>query len=106
MEREIIYLTNLAKNSGRELNDFVFSVRNRLRIFDANEDVSERKDAGERPPFSLCGTKREIENHIKRYEEVGVSHLVVDVVAESDKRMLDMMVRFAGKIMPGFKDSK
>ena len=105
MEREITYLTNLAKNSGRELKDFVYSVRNRLRIFDSSDDVPERTEAGERPPFSLCGTAKEIKNHIKRYEEVGVSHLVVDVIAESDKRMFDMMERFAEEIMPGFKDS-
>jgi probable F420-dependent oxidoreductase len=104
MEREITYLTNLAKNSGRELKDFVYSVRNRLRIFDSSDDLPETTEAGERPPFSLCGTAKEIKNHIKRYEEVGVSHLVVDVIAESDKRMFDMMERFTQEIVPGFKD--
>lgn len=106
MEREITYLTNLAKTSGRELKDFVFSVRNRLRIFNTNEDVPERTDVGERPTFSLCGTVDQIKNHIKRYQEVGVSHLIVDVVAESDEKIFDMMERFTGEIMFEFKDSK
>ncbi|HWP93489.1 MAG TPA: LLM class F420-dependent oxidoreductase [Thermodesulfobacteriota bacterium] len=106
MEREITYITNLAKDSGRELKDFVYSVRNRLRIFDASDDVHEGTDVGERPPFSLCGTAKEIRNHIKRYEEIGVSHLVVDVVAESDKSLFDTMERFAQEIMPEFMDSK
>jgi len=106
MEREIIYLTNLARNSGRELKDFVFSVRNRLRIFDTTEHLPESADVGERPPFSLCGKVNVIKNHIKRYEEVGVSHLVVDVVAEGVKKMFDMIERFAVEIIPEFKDSK
>jgi len=106
MEREITYITNLAKNSRRELKDFVFSVRNRFRIFDSSDDVPERTEAGERSPFSLCGTAKEIKNHIKHYEEVGVSHLVVDVVAEGVKKMFDMIERFAVEIIPEFKDSK
>lgn len=105
MEKDINYLKGIARESGRELKEFVFSVRNRLRIFSKDgKTTREMEIEAERPPFSLCGTVEEIKQYIKRFEEVGVSHLLVDVIAKDDLGMFDIMQRFAEEIIPVFRD--
>jgi probable F420-dependent oxidoreductase len=101
METKLNYLKSIARESRRELKNFVFSVRNRLRIFNKGEKgIQEIEIGGGRPPFSLCGTAEEITNYIQRFKEIGVSHVVVDVLVKNDEEMFDMMERFAGEIIP------
>jgi probable F420-dependent oxidoreductase len=102
---KINHMKSMARSSGRESKNFTFSVRNRLRIF--NKDEKRNTDmevGGERPIFSLCGTAEDITNYIRGYKRIGVSHIVLDILAGNDDEMFNMMERFAKEIMPEFKD--
>ncbi len=102
MKKEINYLEGVAREFGRDINGFIFSVRNRLRISDKDEDRAETIESGGRPLFSLCGTVEEIKNYITGFQQIGVSHLLVDVIAKNDEEMFGMMERFAKDIMRDF----
>ncbi|MGH7793041.1 MAG: LLM class F420-dependent oxidoreductase [Thermodesulfobacteriota bacterium] len=105
MATKINHLKNIARRSGRESKNFAFSVRNRLRIFNKDEKRTQGINiGGERPPFSLCGTAEEITNYKHGFKKIGVSHIVLDVLAGNDEEMFDMMERFAAEIMPIFSE--
>jgi probable F420-dependent oxidoreductase len=53
---------------------------------------------GERRP--LTGTPQQIVDDIKRYEDVGVRHMMVNVQGETQAQSLERMQRFADRIMP------
>jgi probable F420-dependent oxidoreductase len=100
MEAGIDYIKDIAKEAGRELSSFIFSVRTRLRIYkeDKNQIREEAEESGH--PFPLYGTSKEIINRIQRFKEIGVSHIVIDVRAKTDEEMFYMMERFSKEIMP------
>ncbi|HSE83827.1 MAG TPA: LLM class F420-dependent oxidoreductase [Thermodesulfobacteriota bacterium] len=96
------FTKNFAKEIGIELENFAFSARNRLHIFNKSEEPSHSTQAG-RPLFSLCGTKEEIISYLQRFKEAGVSHMVIDPTAKDDEEILQTMERFS-EIMPLFRD--
>ena len=105
MERELNYLKSFAKELGREPSTLVFSLRNRLRIPDTGEKQDRKMEAREREhPFLFYGAPEEIIGYIQRFKDIGVSHILLDVLARSDKEMFDMMERFSHEIMPAFRD--
>lgn len=103
MERELNYLKSFAKESGREPSNLVFSLRNRLRILDTGEKQTKKIEVKEHP-FLFQGTSEEIAGYIQRFKEMGVSYIVLDVLARSDVGMFDMMERFSHEIMPAFRN--
>jgi alkanesulfonate monooxygenase SsuD/methylene tetrahydromethanopterin reductase-like flavin-dependent oxidoreductase (luciferase family) len=48
----------------------------------------------------LTGTPQQIADDIKRYEELGVRHLLVNLQGETQAQTLERMQRFADRIMP------
>ena len=54
--------------------------------------------AGDRPPFQ--GTAAEVLGDLRRYEAVGVSHVVFDPVRPELRAVLDNMARFAEDVRP------
>ena len=80
----IFKLETMASEMGRDLSNFTYSVRNRLHIVDdnyvANDGNSSESDD---PPFLLRGTPSDIAQYIKDYEDLGVSHIVLDPVVEN-----------------------
>jgi probable F420-dependent oxidoreductase len=103
MERELNYLKSFAKESGREPSTLVFSLRNRLRITGTNEKQAKKIEAKEHP-FLFQGTSEEIADYIQRFKKIGVSYIVLDVLARSDEEMFEMMERFSREIIPAFRD--
>jgi probable F420-dependent oxidoreductase len=63
-----------------------------------NDQEAERLPNGERRPCT--GTPTQIADDIKRYEEVGVRHIMLDMTAHSLKQFLERMERFATRVMP------
>ena len=53
---------------------------------------------GQRRP--LTGTPQQIADDIKRYEELGVRHMMVNLQGETQAQTLERMQRFADRIMP------
>ena len=53
---------------------------------------------GQRRP--LTGTPQQIADDIKRYEDVGVHYLMVNLQGDTQAQSLERMQRFADRIMP------
>lgn len=65
-----------------------------------NDQEAQRLPSGERRP--LTGTPAQIVGDIKRYEDLGVRHLMVNLQGNTLEESLERMERFATKIMPLF----
>ncbi len=104
VQRGIAALELFAKENGRELADFTYSVRNRLRILSKKdaESVSVKNESDD-TVFSLRGTPSEIREYVHRYKEAGVTHLVFDPAAEDVEEIFYMMEVLANEIIPDFK---
>lgn len=104
MEKEIDYLTRVAEENGRNLDNFVFSIRNRLRILKITKvkkpDFSESR--GEYT-FSFHGTTEEIIDKLRQFESIGVSHIIFDLDVENDDEMFKTIEQLADDIMPVFR---
>ncbi len=104
MEEQIRYLGRVAEEKGRSLDNFVFSIRNRLRILKADEE--KKPDFGEsrgQYTFSFHGTTEEIIDKIRQFESIGVSHIIFDLDVENDGEMFRTIEQFADDIMPSFR---
>ncbi|HEX3034676.1 MAG TPA: LLM class F420-dependent oxidoreductase [Thermodesulfobacteriota bacterium] len=102
IEIGVRYIKRFARDRGRELENFVLSARNRLRIFDKSKEPSHATQA-KRSLFSLCGKKEEIISYMQRFKEGGVSHMVVDPTAKDGEEMFETMERFS-EVMSMFRD--
>jgi probable F420-dependent oxidoreductase len=104
LEKEIDYLTQVAKEKGRNLDNFVLSIRNRLRILKATEvqktDLSKWRG---KHTFSFHGTTEEIMHKVRQFESIGVSHIIFDLDVENDNEMFNTIEQFSQDIMPVFK---
>ena len=63
-----------------------------------NDQQAQTLPDGQRRP--LTGTPQQIADDIKRYEEVGVRHMMVNLQGETQAQTLERMQRFADRIMP------
>jgi probable F420-dependent oxidoreductase len=63
-----------------------------------NDQQAQTLPDGQRRP--LTGTPRQIADDIKRYEELGVRHMMVNLQGETQAQTLERMQRFADRIMP------
>jgi probable F420-dependent oxidoreductase len=62
-----------------------------------NDQQAQMLPTGERRP--LTGTPQQIAGDIKRYEELGVRHLLVNLQGDTQAQTLERMQRFADRIM-------
>jgi len=83
-----------AKEAGRDPSvlDFAYSTN----WF--NDQQAQTLPDGQRRP--LTGTPQQIADDIKRYEELGVRHIMVNLQGETQAQTLERMQRFADRIMP------
>ena len=83
-----------AQESGRDPSalDFAYSVNW------SNDQQALTLPNGQRRP--LTGTPQQITDDIKRYEELGVRHLMVNLQGDTQEQTLARMQRFADRIMP------
>jgi probable F420-dependent oxidoreductase len=63
-----------------------------------NDQQAQTLPDGQRRP--LTGTPQQIADDIKRYEELGVRHMLVNLQGETQAQTLERMQRFADRIMP------
>jgi probable F420-dependent oxidoreductase len=63
-----------------------------------NDQQAQTLPDGQRRP--LTGTPQQIADDIKRYEELGVRHMMVYLQGETQAQILERMRRFADRIMP------
>jgi probable F420-dependent oxidoreductase len=63
-----------------------------------NDQQAQTLSDGQRRP--LTGTPQQIADDIKRYEELGVRHIMVNLQGETQAQTLERMQRFADRIMP------
>lgn len=105
MHQELIYLKNIAKDKDRELENFVFSIRNRLRILkEGQKQTKNLERLRGKPTFAFYGTKEEIIEYISEFEKIGVSHIAFDIDVDNDEEMFAMINTFSKHIMPIFKE--
>ncbi len=92
-------LEQLAYQRGKDLSNFTYSVRNRLDITginDAGNTETEEKD----PPFLIRGEVGSIVEIIMQYDEMGVTHMVLDPAAQSLDAVFKTIEVVAKEIMP------
>jgi len=63
-----------------------------------NDQQAQTLSDGQRRP--MTGTPQQIADDIKRYEELGVRHMMVNLQGETQAQTLKRMQRFADRIMP------
>jgi probable F420-dependent oxidoreductase len=63
-----------------------------------NDQQAQTLPDGQRRP--LTGTPQQIADDIKRYEELGVRHMMVNLQGETQAQTLERMQRFADRIIP------
>lgn len=94
-------LKNLSEKTARDLSGFTYSVRNRLQLIGSDYDMpDENSSEGNDPPFLLRGTPPEIIECVKQYEELGVSHIVLDPSCESLEGIFKTMETVSKEIIP------
>ena len=76
-------LEQIAYQKGKDLSDFTYSVRNRLDIVSITSGEDDKGPDGNDPPFLLRGEVDEITETVKAYDEIGVTHMVLDPVARN-----------------------
>ena len=83
-----------AQDAGRDPSvvDFAYSAN----WYNDQEEV--KLPNGER--HSLTGTPRQIADDIKRYEDLGVRHMMINLQGNTLEQTLERMQRFAERIMP------
>jgi len=101
MEEGISKLHKIADEKGRDLSAFTYSIRNRLHIVDKDyEALNDNEGTNDDPPFLLRGTISEITDYIKSYNDLGVSHVVFDPVAESLDDIFNTMDIVSREVIP------
>ena len=94
-------LEKIAEQSGRDLSNFTYSVRNRLHIVDSNYEVTQEDDSGsDDPPYLLRGTVTQITDTVKQYKELGVSHIIFDPVADDLDGIFNTLEEVSKEIIP------
>lgn len=73
----------LSYQKGKDLSNFIYSVRNRVHIVDSGIEGKSDIQEGNDPPFLLRGSVDEIIESLRAYDELGVTHFVIDPVADS-----------------------
>lgn len=63
-----------------------------------NDQQAQTLPDGQRRP--LTGTPQQIADDVKRYEELGVRHMLVNLQGETQAQTVERMQRFADRIMP------
>ncbi len=76
-------LEQFAYQKGKHLSNFTYSVRNRLDIIGGDFNIDNESTDGDDPPYLLRGSVDEIISIIRLYDEIGVSHIVLDPVSEN-----------------------
>lgn len=105
VEKGIADLRSIAEENGRDLENFTFSVRNRLKILSVKDtENSSVKNENDDTVFSLRGTPSEIREYIGQYKQAGVTHVVFDPAADDVEEIFYIMDVVANEIIPGFKD--
>jgi len=104
MLEKINLLKKHAIDAGRSLENFTFSIRNRLRIIKKGEKTRDdsTKWRGDHT-FHFYGTTKEIIKYIEQFKDIGVSHIVFDIDVRNDSEMFNTLDIFSKEIMPAFK---
>ncbi len=104
MLEKINLLRKHAVDAGRSLDNFTFSIRNRLRILKKGEKTRDdsTKWRGDLT-FHFYGTTKEIIKYIEQFKNFGVSHIVFDIDVRNDRNMFNTLDIFSKEIMPAFE---
>lgn len=94
-------IKGILTESGRGLDGFTYSVRNRVKFTDGGSEVSPAKAGG--PAFTLTGSALHISDYVAEYERAGVSHILFDPYADSLDEYFSIMESAADKIIPAFR---
>ena len=95
-EASVKQLDAWAKEAGRDPASITLTFRAPMEVRSSRA----KAPAGDRPMFQ--GTAAEVIGDIRRYEALGVSHMVFDPVRPELRSVLDNMARFAEEVRPKF----
>ena len=83
------------ENSGADLSNFSYSVRNRIRI----ETPGTKVDTSNDPSYMFRGTMDEIKTEVEKFEDCGVGYVVFDPEAESDSDTYKLLEIISEKLI-------
>lgn len=93
-------LEQFAYQKGKDLSNFTYSVRNRLDIVDGDIRLHNENSDGDDPPYLLRGSVDEIISIIELYDEIGVSHIVLDPVGQNLEDIFNTLEIVSKEIIP------
>ena len=88
MRDNISTLNGYLLENGRNPEDFIYSVRNRVMI-----------DSSESPECYFNGSIEAISEKVERYKEIGVSHILFDPECEDDDQTFDLIEKLANEFI-------
>lgn len=104
VELGMLSIKLLAHKEERDLSNFVWSVRNRIKLFKSEEEKQNYlSNQPEGAPYALLGTPEKINELVSNYKEIGITHLVFDPAAESAEEIYGIIEIISNEIMPHFK---
>ena len=104
VEAGMLTIKLIAHNEQRDLDSFIWSVRNRIKIFSTKEEKDMYiKNQPEGEPFALLGTPDEIKDYVSNYGDLGVSHIVLDPAADSLNEIYSIINTVSNEVIPHFK---
>ncbi len=84
-----------AEEINLDLSNFMFSVRNRIRL----EEPGINYDSGSDPSYMFRGTIEDIKNEVDKFSESGAQYIVFDPEAESDEDTLKLIETVSEEII-------
>ncbi len=103
MQEGIRNLERLARERGRDMEGFVYSTRNRVRIYNDPKDVPEPDEINGQSLFTFMGDIETIAGYVEDYKNIGVTHLVFDPQVDSIEEIFEIIRVLGNEILSRYK---
>ncbi len=105
MHKKIARLRELAGELKKDLSNFALSLRNRIGIGNEKLKLPTLKSSSEHK-LSMCGSVWKVIDidYVRKYNDIGIAHLVMDPISENDEDMFYTMELISREIISGFRE--
>ncbi len=101
METELAKLKDFANENNISLDEFLFSVRNRIALKHESLSKDYTKELGEnKPPYLFIGTNESILKDIEQFRKLGIEHILLDPVVDNLDDYFKLMEIISEEIIP------
>jgi len=103
MHKRITRLRELAEELKKDLSNFALSLRNRIGIVNEKLKLPTLKSSSAYK-LSMCGLVSKIIDYVRKYNDIGIDHLVMDPISEKDEDMFYTMGLISKDIISRFRE--